>query len=35
MIALRENKVQIVHEHFVAAIREIQADKKINSFLYA
>ncbi|KRY97825.1 hypothetical protein T4C_6833 [Trichinella pseudospiralis] len=35
MIALRENKVQIAHEHFVAAIREIQADKKINSFLYA
>ncbi|KRY25288.1 hypothetical protein T4A_9494 [Trichinella pseudospiralis] len=35
MIALRENKVQIAHEHFVAAILEIQADKKINSFLYA
>ncbi|KRY81781.1 Retrovirus-related Pol polyprotein from transposon 17.6 [Trichinella pseudospiralis] len=35
MIALRENKVQIAHEHFVAAILEVQADKKKNSFLYA
>ncbi|KRZ00213.1 26S protease regulatory subunit 6A [Trichinella pseudospiralis] len=35
MVALRENKVQITHEHFLAAILEVQADKKKNSFLYA
>ncbi|KRZ67627.1 26S protease regulatory subunit 6A [Trichinella papuae] len=35
MVALRENKVQITHEHFLAAILEVQAKKKMNIFLYA
>ncbi|KRX64798.1 26S protease regulatory subunit 6A [Trichinella sp. T9] len=35
MVALRENKVQITHEHFLAAILEVQAKRKINISLYA